>query len=275
MLTRIATALVLFVIFAGSLWFSPMAFEFVMTVAFVMSLVEWLKIEGVPVKYRLGAGLMSLLVMAHIVWHKIAITGPVLLILMLAVTVIWLAIFAICYNAREVGFALQKRQSLYSSFLLVFSAWFAFMWFMQKGGWPLMLSVFAIVWIADIFAYFTGVAFGKHKMAPAISPKKSWEGVIGAYVFIYIAVALAWIYLPHESVFTSQLLEKIGPVASLTMIFLLVAISISGDLFESALKRHANVKDSGSCLPGHGGFYDRLDAAIAVFPCACACLLIA
>ena len=136
------------------------------------------------------------------------------------------------------------------------------------------LSVFAIAWVADIFAFFVGIAFGRHRMAPAISPKKSWEGALGAYVCVFLAALASWMYLPHEMVLTSRLFAQIGPVVGFLVVFLLVSVSIAGDLFESELKRIAGVKDSGWLLPGHGGFYDRLDSALAVFPVGATLLLI-
>ncbi len=132
----------------------------------------------------------------------------------------------------------------------------------------LLLSVMSIVWVADIGAYFSGKAFGKHKLAPSISPGKSWEGAIGGW-FAVMMLAIVSTQLPQLSGSFSAKLHIVfgwpGLVAGMT---LLVAASIVGDLFESLLKRRANMKDSSKLLPGHGGVLDRIDALIPVLPLA-------
>lgn len=127
------------------------------------------------------------------------------------------------------------------------------------GPWQLV-SLMAVAWVADTGAYFVGKSLGKHKLAPRISPGKSIEGAIGGFVLVVIYLLIlkyfnAAIYLP-----------KYGTVFKFA--FILTAISIVGDLFESWLKRVAQVKDSGSLLPGHGGVFDRIDSLIAVMAIA-------
>lgn len=122
----------------------------------------------------------------------------------------------------------------------------------------LLLGVMAAVWIADIAAYFAGRAFGKRKLAPSISPGKSWEGAYGAV----IAVTL-------YGVASISYWGGIKGVALLPVAVLLVgftALSIIGDLFESLVKRQAGVKDSGTLLPGHGGVLDRIDSLTSTLP---------
>jgi phosphatidate cytidylyltransferase len=122
------------------------------------------------------------------------------------------------------------------------------------------LLVLAVVWIADTAAYLVGRRWGRHKLAPAISPGKTWEGAAGgligaaAYAMI-LSILFAGIQGTRMAVF-------LGAAA------LLVVVSILGDLFESAAKRQAGVKDSGTLLPGHGGMLDRIDSATAVLPLA-------
>ena len=120
----------------------------------------------------------------------------------------------------------------------------------------MVLAVLILVWIADTAAYFTGHAWGRRKLAPAISPGKTWEGAAGGVVCALVyaaALALAW---------------QRAWAAWLAAAALLAVISIVGDLFESAAKRQAEVKDSGALLPGHGGILDRIDSATAVLPVA-------
>ncbi len=273
LLQRVITAVVLLAIIVGTLYLSNEAFLIALSVAFAITFYEWLRIEKVPQSTSLILSFVLFCPMAYIA-HKAINPAGFLLILNLLVSCMWLAITALCFNARKTGFRLKRSTSLTMAVLFVGAAYLSMVYLMREGGWPLVLSVFAIVWVADIFAYFFGIAFGKHKMAPAISPKKSWEGAAGAYGCAFIAALLAWIYLPHEMVLTSRLLEAVGPVAGILMVVILVSVSIAGDLFESDLKRQAGVKDSGKLLPGHGGFYDRLDSAVAVFPVATTLLLI-
>ena len=116
----------------------------------------------------------------------------------------------------------------------------------------------ALVWLADSAAYFVGRAFGRNKLAPAISPGKTWEGAIGAGLAVAVCgVALAG-YLPARI--------AANPALLVLLLFGLTAISIAGDLFESMLKRQAGLKDSSSILPGHGGILDRIDSLTSTLP---------
>jgi len=129
-----------------------------------------------------------------------------------------------------------------------------------------LLLVLALVWIADTAAYLAGKAFGRHKLAPSISPGKTWEGVAGA-----MAGSLA--YAGACAALVPSLRETIGDsfmwwAVYLTGAAILCGVSVLGDLFESAIKRHASVKDSGTLLPGHGGILDRIDSATAALPVA-------
>ena len=126
-----------------------------------------------------------------------------------------------------------------------------------------------IVWGADISAYFCGRAWGKHKMAPAISPNKTIEGAVGAYVIVIVFFLLTYWFCVQENVFTNLVFDYIGFFWGVIILAGLVALSIAGDLWESMLKRLVGIKDSSNLLPGHGGFFDRLDASLPVLPAAC------
>lgn len=130
----------------------------------------------------------------------------------------------------------------------------------------LLLGVMALVWMADVAAYFSGRRFGKHKLAPSISPGKTWEGVAGAVVGVSLYAALA--------TWGSGLSAKYSIIVVALMSWLWVALSVIGDLFESALKRQAGIKDSGTLLPGHGGLLDRIDALTSTLPLAALVLLL-
>src|SRR5687767_1179488 len=122
------------------------------------------------------------------------------------------------------------------------------------------LLVLAVAWIADTAAYFAGRRWGRHKLAPSISPGKTWEGAAGGLIgAAAYAIILSILFAGMQGTWMAAFL---GAAA------LLVAVSIVGDLFESAAKRQAGVKDSGTILPGHGGMLDRIDSATAVLPVA-------
>ena len=126
----------------------------------------------------------------------------------------------------------------------------------------LLLLLLGVVWIADTAAYFSGRALGRHKLAPTISPGKTWEGVGGAFaaVTVYALTLYFSLFLARYPQFNAQLI--IAAFLGMT------TFGIVGDLLESWLKRSAGVKDSGTILPGHGGMLDRIDAITAALPLA-------
>ena len=141
--------------------------------------------------------------------------------------------------------------------------------FRQSSGY--LLSVMALVWIADIGAYAAGKAFGRRKLAPSISPGKSWEGAIGGALAVIVA-ASATIFFKHLPVFADtfavHVQSALGWPVAIAILVLLVAASVVGDLAESQLKRRVGAKDSSNLLPGHGGVLDRIDALVPVLPLA-------
>ena len=120
-----------------------------------------------------------------------------------------------------------------------------------------VLLVLVLVWVADTAAYFVGRAWGRHKLAPSISPGKTWEGALGGAVGVLVYAIICGTFI-----------EGLFWVPYLLAAALLAVLSIVGDLFESAAKRQAGVKDSGTLLPGHGGIMDRIDSATAALPAA-------
>ena len=137
-----------------------------------------------------------------------------------------------------------------------------------------LLSILCLVWVADIAAYFGGRAFGRRKLAPAISPGKSWEGVWSGLLGVLV-LALAWMAfdrggLADSPSLYSTLQARLGWVGLVVVCVFLGAMSVVGDLFESLVKRAAGAKDSSRLLPGHGGVLDRVDALLPVFPIAMA-----
>jgi len=128
----------------------------------------------------------------------------------------------------------------------------------ENSGALRLLFAFVLVWAADVGAYFAGKAMGRHKLAPAVSPGKTWEGVIGGLALSLLIAAIAgqWLFRLHGGIWLPFLLLCVA----------VVLVSIVGDLGESLLKRQAGVKDSGTLLPGHGGMLDRIDSLLAALP---------
>jgi phosphatidate cytidylyltransferase len=132
----------------------------------------------------------------------------------------------------------------------------------------LLLGVLGTVWISDTAAYFVGRRFGKRKLAPSISPGKTWEGVAGALAAVGI-YALAWASLGGSDGIPAWPADaRVAPAWILPVLLGLAVVGMVGDLFESLIKRQAGVKDSGTLLPGHGGILDRFDAPVAMLPLA-------
>jgi phosphatidate cytidylyltransferase len=153
--------------------------------------------------------------------------------------------------------------ALWLTWLAVFQA--------KVMGSNFLLSMLVLVWMADVAAYFAGRAFGRRKLAPGISPGKSWEGVYGGMVGVLV-LALAWIAADQRwaieapSLYTHLL--HLGWFGGLLGLLFLTVMSVVGDLVESLVKRSAGVKDSSHLLPGHGGVLDRVDALLPTLPLA-------
>jgi phosphatidate cytidylyltransferase len=149
--------------------------------------------------------------------------------------------------------------------LVLVAAWVAIVELQARSPW-LALAAMALVWVADIAAYFAGRAFGRHKLAPAISPGKTWEGVYGALTAVAL-YAVALVPFASRAGYRGEI-SAVAVGAWLLLALALAALSIAGDLFESLQKRQAGVKDSGTLLPGHGGVLDRIDALLPALPLA-------
>lgn len=166
--------------------------------------------------------------------------------------------------------ALSSRFRLALGYVVLVFAWVA-MANARTIGVNLLLSIFFLVWAADVFAYFGGKAFGRRKLAPSISPGKSWAGAYAGAVGVMLVGGL-WVLADQSflvdspSLYTS--LQNRYGWAGLIAVLGLTALSVVGDLVESLVKRSAGVKDSSNLLPGHGGVLDRIDALLPVLPVA-------
>ncbi|MCR9104997.1 MAG: phosphatidate cytidylyltransferase [Gammaproteobacteria bacterium] len=144
--------------------------------------------------------------------------------------------------------------------LILVPAWLAAVYLLSfpRGGGLLLVMVLIVV-AADVGAYFTGKAFGKHQLAAAVSPKKTWEGFWGGAAACSTLAVLFWIMLPNQIAHLS-----LGAIVAVTLATSMA--SVVGDLTVSMVKRQSGVKDSGTLLPGHGGILDRLDSLCAAAP---------
>tara|TARA_B110000459_G_scaffold123322_1_gene135693 strand:+ start:1215 stop:2012 length:798 start_codon:yes stop_codon:yes gene_type:complete len=178
--------------------------------------------------------------------------------LLLVAVGVWAFIFLWIqgYPSSAILWSARPILGLLGLILLVFT-WIAIVTILnyQSGQWLLLLAIVIIV-LADVGGFFAGKYFGKHKLAPIISPGKTWEGFVGGLLLEGVLVgSLVWYLSDHVTVLGLSLL--VIPVA---------LYSVLGDLFESMIKRHSGVKDSGRLLPGHGGVLDRIDGVMAALP---------
>lgn len=189
----------------------------------------------------------------------------------LVVGVSWLVLAGWMLSRGVAGWSAWPRvPRLVIGLFLIACAWMALVQARQMGL-GFLLSVLTLVWTADVAAYFGGRRFGHRKLASAISPGKSWEGVYSGAAGVLL-LALGWLWLDargltdQPSLFSR--LWALGPVPAVLALLLLTAMSVAGDLVESLVKRSAGMKDSSQLLPGHGGVLDRVDALLPVLPLA-------
>lgn len=271
--TRVLTAIALLVPFVASLWApGPVPFALLTLVFVVAAAWEWGRLnqgEGVPawVLAALVAGIGGYALAGGVkfslpddAWWPAAL--------------VWGALIAVALRGGPAAWPrLPRGLRWVLGVILLLAAWMA-MARARAVGVNFMMSVFALVWVADIAAYFAGRAFGRRKLAPTISPGKSWEGVAGGVLGV-LALALAWTWadarfaVDSTSLYT-RLAGGLGWAAALPALVLLAGASVAGDLVESLVKRAAGMKDSSRLLPGHGGVLDRIDALLPVFPIALA-----
>jgi phosphatidate cytidylyltransferase len=260
--TRIIAALLMAPAAIGAVLYLPTPMLAVLVAALMMlGLWEWALLAGLSeLLPRAGYLLANALLMLALVWAA----GPGLYTLKLVAVIgagwwllvlLWLRNFQFAASDNAGARAVKLLAGSFS----VIPAWAALCWlhWSQPLGPRWALFAVAIVWAADTGAYFVGVRFGKHKMAPRISPGKSWEGFFGGIAATLVLALLARPML-HVGWPSVPLLLALTAVVGL--------ISVAGDLFESLLKRHAHMKDSSDLIPGHGGVLDRLDSLLAALP---------
>lgn len=218
---------------------------------------EWTRLAGIAqIPSRIAY--VALLALAGVLlWFEPVWVRP---LLALAISFwIWVLIEMVSYRAVESGFLATMPGKLLGGFLVLLPAWIVPLTLrsMPGGEWLVVYLMF-LVWGADSGAYFAGHRFGRHKLAPNISPGKTWEGVAGGLITVFL-LAVPTGYLVWQFRSDSLVLWIVISLAT-------GLISVLGDLYESRIKRIAGVKDSGTLIPGHGGVLDRIDAFTAAAP---------
>ena len=262
-IARLATAIALLAICISALLFLPNAWwSALLLLVLLAASWEWGGLTGLPRAARwVFAGFMLVTVAA--VWLLVArfepVTGRLTVLEVLihgAGCLFWLFI-ALAWLAHRWPVRRPLALSIVGWIVLA-PSWLALARLQETPG--QLLAVLAIIWLADTSAYLSGRAWGKHKLAPSISPGKTWEGVAGA-----TAVVAVYYFVLSRAVPEWGWWSGFGGAALFAGV---TVMSVVGDLFESAIKRQAGVKDSGTLLPGHGGILDRIDSMTAALPVA-------
>ncbi|MES2502803.1 MAG: phosphatidate cytidylyltransferase [Pseudomonadota bacterium] len=258
--TRVITAAILVAFFIPALFMlGNISWAYAMLVFCLLGLYEWggmIHLNPLQNKLYVGfaaiAGLFGVYLLQQFGFHLFFFKS---LLVFAIVAIFWFFVVPVWFKTKTV--VSNKLLMAALGLLLIASLWLALI--CAKGADPLLLLVLlATIWIADSAAYFAGKNFGKHKLAPLISPGKTWEGVLGAMIAVTLFGAI--IYL-NDGLGFHQLV--VFPA-----LWLIAGLGVVGDLFESLMKRQANLKDSGHLLPGHGGILDRVDGIIPSLPIA-------
>jgi phosphatidate cytidylyltransferase len=262
--TRIVTAAIILPVFVGSLLWLPNKYwaVFLLPMLLVGSW-EWAALAGYQ---RRGRWLFSGLVLLSSIWIIYLLSGidssAASASSLLVVIAYWLAVlFWLVLVPLWLLRGWRLPHPLWmavAGWIVLVPTWLAMVQLQEHAS--QLLILLGIIWTADCAAYLTGKTLGRHKLAPRISPGKTWEGVAGAVigVAVYYAVLLS----------VSTQIAGLGAAAGTAMFAALTIAGIEGDLFESWIKRQAGVKDSGHLLPGHGGILDRIDGLTASMPLA-------
>lgn len=268
--SRVITAIVMLVLFLSALFFLPPLAWSVLVLAMVLQgASEWSRMSELTpkgAKLYWGATLIvmvSILVLDANSTHEQQTTTHLIAYLLSAV--LWLIVVP-----PWLMMGWKVKQPLLMAligWMLLIPTGLAMIDLREAVPVPwMLLGVMGLVWVADSAAYFAGRKFGKTKLAPSISPGKTWEGVAGAIAGVTVYIGLIWTFRPE---FTNL---QMLPALMLTA-WWWVVLAVIGDLFESAIKRQAGIKDSGALLPGHGGLLDRIDALTSTLPLAALALM--
>lgn len=263
---RIVTALVLLAVVLPLLFYQEPVPFIVFALAMVSAATwEWGRMNGLSFRQAVVFGLMFAIVLAQFAYFSSFGDGWI----WMPAGLMWLVGGSFLLWRGVSGWSLWPRWlRLVLGFICLAFAWLAMAQARMQGV-NFLLSVFFLVWAADVCAYFGGRAFGRRKLAPTISPGKSWAGVYSGVIGVCL-VALIWMWVdtrfPVDSMSLYTRLLGAHPVLGWLALGVLTGMSVVGDLVESLVKRSAGFKDSSQLLPGHGGVLDRIDALLPVLP---------
>ncbi|MGE6572083.1 phosphatidate cytidylyltransferase [Psychrobacter namhaensis] len=249
---RIKTAIVLVIIVGIAMFASqtPILFAPLLAIGVIIAAYEWTKLMPKWRQPMLYVLLVLVITLVSLVFKVTWLFWWVASLAIWLMALSWVKVFPTHTNWYGKKLALMGAVILTAAITAMFYLW-------QLSAWWL-LYVFLLVWSADSGAYFVGRKLGRRKMAPNVSPNKSVEGLAGGLVTGLLVVI-------GISVFNLQL-TSVSLIAFVALSALTILASVLGDLFESMLKRRADIKDSGSILPGHGGVLDRIDSLLAATP---------
>lgn len=271
---RVITALVLLVIL-GAAMLAPVRWPLLAIFVLMSTLACWewerLSLSQAQQRWAWPLALLNgaLMLWLSVYWYETGPQGQAADLVYRGLVPVMAALWVVGATGLVLqGQATQRAQGVLLSVMGVLAplvAWASLYLFLHTQGMVYVLSLLVLIWVADIAAYFAGRAFGKAKLAPRVSPGKTWAGAVGGMV-----AASAWMLISANwpGSFGADVMQRWGWVATAVLGVALAALSIVGDLFESLLKRRAAVKDSSQLLPGHGGVYDRIDALLPVAPVA-------
>jgi phosphatidate cytidylyltransferase len=266
--TRVLTAVALLALVLCMLFLAPApVWSLFALVIALLGCWEWSRMSGLgdgaqgvylALSGALGAVLWLLYIREEPAFPRIAYGGLVLAgLFWLGVASVWLTRLL-----RPMAWVCA-----FAGWLVLWPMWLALVLLREASPW-LLLALAAMVWVADICAYFAGKRFGRRKLAPRISPGKTWEGVLGAFAGV-VAYGIVLVLVSHARDWSlGPAFERGAGVPAIAVMVVLTAFSIVGDLFESWMKRGAGLKDSSTLLPGHGGILDRIDALTSTLPLA-------
>lgn len=256
---RVLTALALAPLaVAMVLWLPTAAVAAITALMSLFGAWEWAWLSGYRSRPLRAVLLALLIVVFALIWWS---RSPTVVWTLIGIGVAWWVIALAWLRKFTFGASPTRENSilkLLAGVCAIIPAWTALIWLHghdSYGRW--LLLGLLLIWAADTGAYFSGRQFGRRKLAPNVSPGKTWAGVYGALVGAAIVAAVAGVLLS---------LDVTSIVGLVVLALITVGASIVGDLFESLLKRHAQVKDSGTLFPGHGGLLDRLDSVFAALP---------
>jgi phosphatidate cytidylyltransferase len=256
---RVLTASLLMGVFLPAVFWAP-GWLWAILMAGVVGVAahEWARLSHFPpVAARAYAVLLAVSALA--LPHVLDTDWPLFLVVLILLAVVFWVLLAPLWLLWQWRAARAFVRAVVGVVVLL-PTWAALVYLHSRGP-AILLGVMAIVWIADTAAYFAGRQFGRHKLAPTISPGKTWEGVAGAFIAL----------MAYAGVLSS--VSGLPPLSLFLMVSGLLYLSVLGDLFESWIKRLSGMKDSGTLLPGHGGVLDRIDALTATLPIAAGMLM--